>query len=219
MRLAFILGSAILLSSCGTYTKTVHSFDFYGSTQESYGREFFYIAYGVLGDATAKYSFEGWDRDMVGGEVRNGLIADAKRDLMRNYPLGSNQCYVNLSIDVSTTETGDASGVERRELKATISADIIEFGTPPEDYRLPVDGLKLSYRSSTHQTQQVRENGAVKLFDVVSFSSGAADNITGEVIELIPTPNGTIAKVEYVENMVKQLIVVPVSNLKHVSPH
>ena len=125
----------ILLTGC-TYSTTSHSFKFYGSTQESFGRDFFYVQYGVTGAATAKYTSRG------GGHVREGLIADAKRNLIQAHPLGPNQSYVNMSIDVSQTESGVASqgaaSVTKVELTATISADVIQFGQPPVDYAMPV---------------------------------------------------------------------------------
>ena len=125
----------ILLTGC-TYSTTSHSFKFYGSTQESFGRDFFYVQYGVTGAATAKYTSRG------GGHVREGLIADAKRNLIQAHPLGPNQSYVNMSIDVSQTESGvatqGAASVTKVELTATISADVIQFGQPPVDYAMPV---------------------------------------------------------------------------------
>ena len=124
---------AIFLGSCTSFSKTSHLFEFYGSTQESFGRDFFYVQYGVTGAATATYTSRG------GGYVREGLIADAKKNLIKAHPLGPNQSYVNMSIDISRTESGpDSDTVSRIELTATISADVIQFGEPPYDYELPV---------------------------------------------------------------------------------
>ena len=124
---------AIFLGSCTSFSKTSHLFEFYGSTQESFGRDFFYVQYGVTGAATATYTSRG------GGYVREGLIADAKKNLIKAHPLGPNQSYVNMSIDISRTESGpDSETVSRIELTATISADVIQFGEPPYDYELPV---------------------------------------------------------------------------------
>ena len=64
---------AIFLGSCTTFSKTSHLFEFYGATQESFGRDFFYVQYGVVGASTATYTSRG------GGYVREGLIADAKK--------------------------------------------------------------------------------------------------------------------------------------------
>lgn len=119
-----------------TYSKTTHQFSFYGSTQESYGRDFFYVAYGIKGSATATYYSRG------GGHTKDGLIADAKSNLIKSHPLGPNQSYTNMSIDIQTTESGVTDGqvasISKISLTATISADIIEFGQPPLNYTLPV---------------------------------------------------------------------------------
>lgn len=124
----------ILLAGCA-YSSTRHKFEFYGSTQESYGRDFFYVQYGVIGSATASYTSRG------GGHVRDGLIADAKSNLIKAHPLGPNQSYVNMSIDISQTDFGSTTSestiVNRVDLTATISADVIQFGEPPLGYSLP----------------------------------------------------------------------------------
>ena len=134
-------------------------FEFYGSTQESFGRDFFYVQYGVVGSSTAVYMRRG-AAGLKGGHVRQGLIADAKKELNAAFPLGPNQSYVNMSIDISTTETGTAFGeskdINRVELTATVSADIIEFGTPPLNYILPGQ-----QRGSLGQGPSQRLNGQV----------------------------------------------------------
>ena len=130
---------AIFLGSCTSFSKTSHLFEFYGATQESFGRDFFYVQYGVVGASTATYTSRG------GGYVREGLIADAKKNLIKAHPLGPNQSYVNMSIDISRTESGpDSDTVTRIELTATISADVIQFGAPPMNYEIPVAGSNSS---------------------------------------------------------------------------
>ena len=122
----------ILLTGCST---TTHMFEFYGETHESDGRDFYYVDYSVTGSATAVYTWVG------GGDIRDGLIADAKRNLMRSHPLGPNQSYVNMSIDISKTAyTAFFVFNGRIELTATVSADVIQFGQPPLDYEIPIAG-------------------------------------------------------------------------------
>ena len=128
----------IVLSGC-TYSTTSHSFKFYGATQESFGRDFFYVQYGVIGSATATYNPRG------GGHVREGLIADAKNNLIKAYPLGPSQSYVNLSIDISNTEVGQTLPVNKVSsitLTATVSADVIQFGQPPVGYSVPLNSAR-----------------------------------------------------------------------------
>ena len=153
----------IVLSGC-TYSTTSHSYEFYGSTQESFGRDFFYVQYGVTGAATAAQTTRG------GGHVRDGLIADAKRNLIKAHPLGPNQSYVNMSIDVSKTELGsivqEDRVVTRVELTATISADVIQFGQPPLDYEIPLGGsssLVVSGKSLSQPSEEVRVDRPEKI--------------------------------------------------------
>ena len=125
----------IFLTGC-TYSTSSHAFKFYGSTQESFGRDFFYVKYGAIGSATATYNPRG------GGHVREGLIADAKRSLIEAHPLGPSQSYVNMSIDISNTEVGktfqDVKFISAITLTATVSADVIQFGQPPAGYSVPL---------------------------------------------------------------------------------
>ena len=139
-RFTFFLATVFSFVFLGcTYSKTTHQFSFYGSTQESHGRDFFYVAYGVTGAATATYHARG------GGHMKEGLIADAKSNLIKSHPLGPNQSYTNMSIDIQTTESGGTNGqvasINKISMTATISADVIEFGNPPMDYALPVRNI------------------------------------------------------------------------------
>ena len=63
--------------------------------------------------------------------MREGLIADAKKNLSLQHPLSNNQAYANLTIDILNTSKGTATqyGVIATEItiEAVISADIIEY--------------------------------------------------------------------------------------------
>ena len=163
---------AIFLGSCTSFSKTSHLFEFYGSTQESYGRDFFYVQYGVTGAATATYTSRG------GGYVREGLIADAKKNLIKAHPLGPNQSYVNMSIDISRTESGpDSETVSRIELTATISADVIQFGEPPAGYSVPLT-------SSMSLEETSRESNAT-----LNSTQSKAPNDSADRVSLNIQPN------------------------------
>lgn len=158
----FLLATALSFFFLGcTYSRTTHQFSFYGSTQESYGREFFYVAYGVTGSATATYYQRG------GGHMKDGLVADAKSNLIKSHPLGPNQCYTNMSIDIQTTESGVTNGevasINKISLTATISADVIEFGNPPMDYSLPVRSIGKIDISGSSGASSFGETGNVPL--------------------------------------------------------
>ena len=75
-----------------------------------------------------------------GSSIVDGLIADAKRDLMTEHPLQPNEVYVNWSVDRMLTETGKRSSegqvVQRAEYRIVVSADVIRFGIPPENFTI-----------------------------------------------------------------------------------
>lgn len=199
----------ILLSGC-TYSTTSHSFKFYGSTQESFGRDFFYVQYGVTGAATAAYTSRG------GGHVRDGLIADAKRNLIKAHPLGPNQSYVNMSIDVSKTELGsivqEDRVVARVELTATISADVIQFGQPPLDYEIPLAGsssLVVSGKSLSQPSEEVRVDRPEKQIEPAQkneVEQGASQMQVAEQKKEESEPKVVIApaKIDYYSEVVCQ---------------
>lgn len=214
-----------LLIGC-SYSHSQHSFQFHGSTQESFGRDFFYVQYSVTGAATSTYQMR--NGAAQGGHVRDGLIADAKKAMVQAHPLGANQAYVNLSIDLTTTESGTAFGETRNwkkmDLVATVSADVIQFGIPPADYRLPSDGAvkKISSSQRTLQrnesglTGNCREQGFI-VGDKVSLSIGQLGRVEGEIAEMIATPNGCISDVKYLADGEWQKITVPLDALLKVN--
>ena len=129
-----------LWTGCVPYSILDHEYDFVGPTQNLEGQNFFYVEFGVSGSASVQYDFWG------GGELVEGVIADAKRDLMLAHPLKPNQYYANFSIDKQRKESGTRrpslalssfSRIEFVEWKVTFSADILELGSPPPDYQIP----------------------------------------------------------------------------------
>ena len=142
-QLTLILFFFALWAGCVPYTIIEHDYDFVGPTQNLDGQNFFYVEFGVSGSASAQYDFWG------GGELVEGLIAEAKRDLMLSHPLKPNQYYSNFSIDKQRKESGtrrqsvslSSKFSYRRsdfvEWKVTVSADVLELGSPPPDYQVP----------------------------------------------------------------------------------
>tara|TARA_R110001592_G_scaffold277167_1_gene544253 strand:- start:746 stop:1420 length:675 start_codon:yes stop_codon:yes gene_type:complete len=120
-----ILICAVAFSGC-SYSVTSHSFTYHGTDFPQSDKDFFYVDEGVFGSATAVYDYKG------GGNMRDGLIADAKANLKMGQSLQPNQAYANLSIDIMETETGRRDGNYRNPLRfevtAVITADIIQFG-------------------------------------------------------------------------------------------
>jgi len=152
------------LISCVSYQNTTHSFTYHGTDNLGLDQNFFYVAYGVQGISNTSYFYRGYG-DYIGGDVRAGLVADAKSNLISQHPLEPNQTYANLSVDVMRTEKGELSGgaieLESVTLTAIITADVIEYGTPPEGYKLPVKkrGITTSLPSKAPNSQKIDSNG------------------------------------------------------------
>ena len=165
MKQILIFVALLCLVSCVSYQNTTHSFTYHGTDNLGLDQTFFYISYGVQGTSNTSYSYRGYG-DYIGGDVRAGLVADAKSDLINQHPLEPNQAYANLSVDVMRTEKGGISGgsvdLESVTLTAVITADVIEYGTPPDGYILPIKkrGLPTSLTPSVQSNQKFDYNAA-----------------------------------------------------------
>jgi hypothetical protein len=138
----FIAISSLLLLLCGcAISNSTHSFVHYGTDTLRDDSDFFYIKYGVLGSSSVLYNRQG------GGNVRSGLIADAKANMLQQHALGPNQTYINMTIDIIRTENGKTSSqgivINSVTITAVVSADIIEYGMPPENHEPIEQSAKL----------------------------------------------------------------------------
>jgi hypothetical protein len=128
------------LISC-TATITAHSFEMVPNTPIGTDGKFFYVKYGVIGTSSTYYDMYG------GGDVRNGLVADAKANLRNQHLLGPNQAYSNMSVDVLQTQSGTNSSkgfnATSKMITVVVEADIIEYGTPPENYEPIEQSVKI----------------------------------------------------------------------------
>lgn len=126
----FLIASAMCLPACKmalTTTEYVH----HGTEGLRSDVPFYYVAYNVVGTAAQTYTIKG------GGDVQHGALADAKVDLMRQFPLGPNQAYVNFSIDrVQTVFSHLFWGLQKVVVRCVVSADVIEYGQPPATFLL-----------------------------------------------------------------------------------
>ena len=166
--LLLVVFTMCTLISC-TATITAHSFEMVPNTPVGTDGKFFYVKYGVIGTSSTNYNRNG------GGDVRNGLVADAKANLRNQYLLGPNQSYSNMSVDVLETKAGintsQGFSADKMTITVVVEADIIEYGLPPENHEpieqsakfLPTDvsssvisdftGVKDSNTSSTLKYQ------------------------------------------------------------------
>ena len=125
-----LLLAAILLVGCQA-SQTTHSFYWHGNDSINTAKSFTYVEYGIVGRSSAVY-YPNKLHKKNNGEVREGLIADAKANLRQQYDLQANQAFANFSIDVLNTKTGMASStgltnVDKVVIEVVISADVIEY--------------------------------------------------------------------------------------------
>ena len=177
--LAFSL-IAVLMSNCAG-TIALHDFSYHGTDAILANNSFYYVQQGVVGKASTEYDLRGGS----GGFVRDGLVADAKNDLAEQSPLGPNQTYANMAIDVITENIGYWWGgthfVKRIRLSAVVSADIVEFGEPalrsqvesPSQGQLPVlpnsqSGVRVAAPAAVSDTELKAEVPKVQTEDVAN---------------------------------------------------
>ena len=111
-RFVFI-GLLFLMSSC----MSLHSGYITNSVALS-SNNFDYLFQSVSGTSEVDYIL------IFGGYDKDALITEAFNDLKRKHPINKNQAYSNLSINFKHTIL--VFGLYR-EIKCTISSDIVEF--------------------------------------------------------------------------------------------
>jgi hypothetical protein len=159
--------------------------------------------------SSTSYAIRTFNGDFLGGDVRSGLVADAKADLILQHPLEPNQAYANLSVDVMRTEKGDITGttlqLEKITISAVITADVIEYGKVPTNYVLPSQQRSLgTLNMNDSQTNNFESNVRERKSRIKTSDFRVGDKVQfeldGEIIEGvikdIQTTNGT-ARVNY----------------------
>ena len=164
------------LSSCIT-TITLHQFEMVPNTPIGTDGQFFYVKYGVIGTSTAYY-----DISKGGGDVRNGLVADAKANLRNQHLLGPNQAYSNMSVDVLQTKGGvnTSKGFSASSMMITVvvETDIIEYGTAPENHQPIIQSAGLLPTNNSSSEREISEwhpdesNLKYQIGDAVIYNDG-----------------------------------------------
>jgi hypothetical protein len=113
LKFSFLISVILSFSSC----LTLHNGVFYNSAQLNTDN-FRYVKMNAEGSSTATYFLA------FGGGLEQTLMADAKKDLIRENPLKSNQTLVNTNVNYKITSY---FGIVSK-LTCTINADIVEFG-------------------------------------------------------------------------------------------
>ena len=147
---------------------------------------FSYVHMGISGGASTK-KFLG-----IGGFDREAIVAEAKKDMLRNYPLKSNQALVNITI---SWKDGYIFFVKN---KCTVTADVVEFyaegaprNTAPSIIIHEKDTIgsaieKANTIENTNTNESTNYKYKFKVGDMVEYVGGVRP-IIGEVIK---TENG-----------------------------
>ncbi len=127
---------------------------------------------------------------------------------MRQYPLGPNQAYANVAIDdlhtSSGVQTSDGRTTSTVVITVVISADIIQYGTPPTNYELP--GENSSGSSSLPSSQQLPESQYSDLSSSEDETYEKGDTVQvsidgnlleGIVVNKFSDSSGTDYKIQY----------------------
>ena len=192
------------------YTETLHTSIYHGTDDHAGLSDFYYLQYGVSGSASASYNFRG------GGYVREGLLAEAKRNLMRQYPLGPNQAYSNVAIDDLHTRSGLQTAEGRTTstvvITVVVSADIIQYGIPPTNYELPGENSNGSLSLPSSQQLPASQHSDLSSSEYKTYEKGDTVQVSvdGNLLEGIVTQKfsdsrGTEYKIQYEVNGKKEV--------------
>ena len=92
-----------------------------GSTSDSAAlssANFDYVQRNITGSSNAVYIFG------FGGMAKDKMLVEAKNEMLKKYPLKSNQALTNLTVDVKNTLI---FGTVYRQYTVNVTADVVEF--------------------------------------------------------------------------------------------
>jgi len=125
---SLIISFSVFFSACSVMN-TNYSFYHHGTESIKTNSDFKYVNFGVIGKAKTTYYPNKLRKQQE--IVKDGLIADAKKNLHEKAALKNNQAYANLTIDILETTKGSSSQygtvIQEVTIEAVVSADIIEY--------------------------------------------------------------------------------------------
>ena len=134
------------------------------------------------------------------GNVVNGAIADAKKDLATKFPLVDNEAYTNTTIDIAEFTTkrhfaglfGNVSQVGKileKKYKIVISSDIISFGDQ-NNKRVLND---IEYENSDHKKNETIHQDLYSVGDSVLYK--------GEVVKILSvSPSSEMIRIQILKS-------------------
>lgn len=112
-----LISLSILASSCAIHNGYINNS---ASLSEA---NFRYVQTNISGTAEAKYILG------IGGMNRTALVSEAKREMLRKYPLKSNEALVNTTVN---WKTSNILGIFFAKQECTVTADIVSFQSSSE---------------------------------------------------------------------------------------
>ena len=118
--LVLVVSLCFLLTGClATHMGTMS-----GSASLS-SPNFMYKKQNIFGESTATYILG------IGGEGRQSLIIEAKKNMLKENPMLQNQALANVTVSYKTTHF---IGFLVMNVKCMVSADVVEFGPVQTDF-------------------------------------------------------------------------------------
>ena len=136
----FAITIAVFITSCAA----IHG-GFMENSASLCTNNFSYVKMNVQGTATATY-FLG-----IGGLAKQTLVNDAKKQLLANNPLQSNQTLANLTLNWKSSYY---LGFLFIEVRCTVTADIVEFFNVDESRVVEAQNNSISTEDNQYTTQE-----------------------------------------------------------------
>ena len=144
---------------------------------------FIYKKQDIVGEALAVH-FLG-----IGGETKQSLILEAKRNMLKENPLLSNQALANVTVSYKST---GFLGFLITTVKCTISADIVEFSpaqtdsSKSQDQSLSTEARRHNTNNSTNKIEnmnyEISVDESIKVGDKVKIIHYFSSPVIGKVI-------------------------------------
>ncbi len=147
---------------------------------------FIYKKTNVFGEAKATY-FLG-----IGGEARQSLVLEAKKNMLNTNQLHANQALANLAVSYKTTYF---FGYLIITVECIVSADIVEFGSAQPNVTetqsqiqnptpaIPVDNIPAVAIKTDNKNNEERQTTTIKVGDNVKIVNYLIKPAEGKVIE------------------------------------
>lgn len=167
---------------------------------------FSYKKQNILGVATATYILG------IGGESRQSLIMEAKKNMLKGNSLQKNQALANVSVSYKTTHF---IGFLITTVNCMVSADVVEFGPAQTDFSLSDSQKTTSALEAKTDTKKakVHNNRPIMAGDSVHIIHYFSHPVEGKVLDVrkgnitveYTNSRGKVKKAKVLEFQVKRI--------------